>query len=146
MNEAVAVRVVEGEERKKAQEEAKKKKPRKPRLKASAPDDLRAACFVFFRSPEADEDKNRWYCLANKFQKCSGSVRKLEGAIAKTGNFVDHCNSCHQEWYKLVEASFKQRGKVGAETQFTTLCNGASVRFEETNPLEELGYRAKAAP
>lgn len=148
VNEAVAEAIVGQGERQEAQKAARKKiaGERKKRARASAPDDLRAACFIFFRSPKPGEDQDRWYCLAQPFQSCSGSVKKKAGAIAKTGNFVDHCKSNHDEWYALVEASFKEKGKVGAETQFQTLVNGAKSRFGSDQSLSAFGFRAKKEP
>ncbi len=146
VNVAVEGGVAEKEQRKDERSSARKKIVRKKRERATAPDDLRACCFVFFRAAENDEDQDRWYCLANPFQPCSGSVKKKVNAIAKTGNFVDHCQSNHADWYALVESSFKEKGKVGAETQFQTLLNGAKSRAQVNQPLSKFGFRAAKAP
>ncbi len=139
VDEAVEGGVAEKEKRKEVQSSARKKIMRKKRERATAPDDLRACCCVFFRAPEKDEDQDRWYCLANPFQACSGTVKKKTDAIAKTGNFVDHCQSDHAEWNGLVQASFKEKGKVGAQTQFQTLLNGRSRGCKWISHCRSLG-------
>ena len=145
MNFAVEASIEVREARAQEKKDAKKKAPRKKRDRAKAPDDLRSSCFVFFRSPKANEDQNRWYCLVHPFQKCTGSVMKKGESIAKTGNFVDHCRNYHAEWYELVEASFKEKGRTGAETQFQTLLNGVKAMPREPT-LDRLGFRASKAP
>jgi hypothetical protein len=148
VNEAVAVAIAEQDERQEAQKAGRKKKAdaRKKRERASAPDDLRSACFVFFRGPNPGEDQDRWYCLAQPYQNCSGSVKKDQNATAKTYNFVDHCNNNHKEWYALVQASFKEKGKVGAMTQFQTLVNGVKSTVGVEPTLDSLGFRGKKEP
>lgn len=148
VNGAVAAAVIEQAQRHDAQtsERQKKAAERGKRGRAEAPDDLRASCFVFFRVPTEEEDQNRWYCLANDYQPCSGSVKKDQNAGAKTGNFVDHCINNHKEWFDLVQASFMENGKVGAQTQFQTLLNGAKSKQGTARRLEDFGVRGKKEP
>jgi hypothetical protein len=45
-----------------------------------------------------------------------------------------------------MQASFKEKGKVGAKTQFQTLLNGAKSRTGVNQSLDVFGFRAKKEP
>jgi hypothetical protein len=146
-DEEVVNNIAHAEERKQALATAatSRKVSKKKKKVAEKPEDLKACCYVFFRTPKDEEEKGYWYCIASDYQDCSGRVKKQDGQIAKTGNFVDHCLNNHKDWYDQVERAFKEKGHAAAQKQFETLLKSNQPLFQKQKPMLAFVNRVKKA-
>jgi TPP-dependent indolepyruvate ferredoxin oxidoreductase alpha subunit len=73
VNDAVAEGVAEEGKRHEMQKEARQKKGGAKRERASAPDDLRAACFVFFEARSREKTRTGGTVLLSRFSRAAGA-------------------------------------------------------------------------